>query len=69
MTPTEWRIIAILVCLMVSMLAFLTAVRVLDVRVRWYRVIAGLLLLRISNALMTPVLPWVQQVWASMWGP
>ena len=66
---TTWVVVAVLVCFAVSLLAFVTAVRVLDIRVRWWRVIAGLLLLRISNAAMTPVLPWVQQVWASVWGP
>ena len=49
-------------CLAVSMLAFVAAVRVLDIHVRWWRMIAGLLLLRISNAVMTPGVPWVQQV-------
>ena len=62
-------ILALLGCLTLSMLAFMCAVRVLDIRVRWWRVIAGLLLLRISNAILTPVLPWVQQVWAAVWGP
>jgi len=56
-------------CIALSLLAFMAAVRVLDIRVRWWRVIAGLLLLRISNAVMTPVAPWAQQVWASVWGP
>jgi hypothetical protein len=56
-------------CLALSLLAFTAAVRVLDIRVRWWRVIAGLLLLRIANAVMTPVAPWAQQVWASVWGP
>jgi hypothetical protein len=66
---TIWLVLVLLGCLAVSMLAFMAAVRVLDIRVRWWRVIAGLLLLRISNSAMTPVLPWVQHVWASVWGP
>ena len=66
---TLWLVLGLLGCLAVSMLAFMAAVRVLDIRVRWWRVIAGLLLLRISNSAMTPVPPWVQQVWASVWGP
>jgi hypothetical protein len=56
-------------CVGVSLLAFLAAVRVLDIRVRWWRVIAGLMLLRIANAAMTPVQPYVQQVLANVWGP
>jgi hypothetical protein len=74
-SPAGWSAVTILLvlgllgCLALSMLAFMAAVRVLDIRVRWWRVIAGLLLLRISNTVMTPVLPWVQQVWASVWGP
>ena len=56
------------ICLAISLLAFLGAVRVLDIRVRWWRVIAGLLLLRIANAAMTPVQPYVQQVIAGVWG-
>ena len=62
-------VLGLLGCLAVSMLAFMAAVRVLDIRARWWRVIAGLLLLRIANTVMTPVLLWVQQVWASVWGP
>jgi hypothetical protein len=56
-------------CLGASLLAFMAAVRVLDIRVRWWRVIAGLLLLRIANAAMTPVQPYVQQVLAGVLGP
>lgn len=59
----------IVACLAASLLAFMAAVRVLDIRVRWWRVIAGLLLLRIANAAMTPVQPYVQQVLAGVWGP
>ena len=66
---TTWLAVGVVGCLALSMLAFIIAVRVLDIRVRWWRVIAGLLLLRISNAVMTPVLPWAHQVWASVWGP
>jgi hypothetical protein len=61
--------LALLGCVAVSMLAFTAALRVLDVRVRWWRVLAGLLLLRIANAVMTLVGPGVQQVWAAVWGP
>jgi hypothetical protein len=61
--------IGIVGCLALSLLAFIAAVRVLDIHVRWWRMIGGLLLLRIANAVMTPVAPWAQQVWASVWGP
>ena len=59
----------IVACLGASLLAFMAAVRVLDIRVRWWRVIAGLLLLRIANAAMAPLQPYVQQVVAGMLGP
>ena len=59
----------IVACLSASLLAFMAAVRVLDIRVRWWRVIAGLLLLRIANAAMAPLQPYVQQVVAGMLGP
>ena len=59
----------IVACLSASLLAFMAAVRVLDIRVRWWRVIAGLLLLRIANAAMAPLQPYVHQVVAGMLGP
>ena len=66
---TVLGVIWVAVCLTASLVAFMAAVRVLDIRVRWWRVIAGLLLLRIANAAMTPLQPYVQQVLAGVLGP
>ena len=60
-------IVVLFCCFAVSIFAFTAAMRTLDVRVRWWRVIAGLMLLRLSNAVLTPVWPWVEHAWHLMW--
>ena len=56
----------LLSCVAFSFLFFRAAVRTLDIRVRWWRLIAGLILLRISGAVLTPVLPWLEHAVRSM---
>jgi hypothetical protein len=56
----------LLSCVALSFLIFRAAVRTLDIKVRWWRLIAGLILLRISGAVLTPVLPWLEHALRSM---
>ena len=53
-------------CVVLSFLAFRAALRTLHIRVRWWRLLAGLILLRISGAVLTPVLPWIEHAWRSL---
>lgn len=52
--------VVLLGCIVLSFMAFRAAVRTLEIRVRWWRLIAGLILLRISGAVLTPVLAWIE---------
>ena len=64
MTLTVFLIL--LSCVALSFLAFRVALRTLQIRVGWWRLLAGLILLRISGAVLTPVLPWIEHAWRSM---
>ena len=56
----------LLSCIAFSFFFFRAALRTLDIRVGWWRLLAGLILLRISGAVLTPVLPWLEHALRSI---